>query len=491
MGSKGYTISVATDSRLFEQGVRMGIIKPVEEADDALTDLGKNRGPDQLTDELKDAQRATDKLGDEARQNARQMQADYRRTGQVARDAAEEGGSGWSRATRKASRESGESLREFGSEAKQNIGETFSSFRGDASDFAQIAQDTLGGLASGLEGIPAIAAVAAGAAGLGLVLGAIEDGNVKSEAWKQSVSELAQSLIDTGEDGAPAVDRIVDALKKLATSTDDITLDKLSKLADQAGADFRKLGQTWGGNSSDLRVLWRELDKNKEALLANVQAAQKRGDSDLQQKYLGEANAAITLRDAIGSQIGVATEAEAQTRAYAAAGGPELEAKAQLIQNIDSAYDEAAGAVSDYVNSETGIFDTGKYIEAMQQKAAALDEYKTNLQIASMSLTPEAISYIESQGAEAASTLVSAYVNGTAEQQAQLAGIWSTAGKTSADSYSASLKAGIPTSLPGPTVSPQVDTSAAQVKFSDFIRLNSNRQIPMIVVPTPGRGLTG
>ncbi|WP_313539844.1 hypothetical protein [Leifsonia aquatica] len=464
MASKGYTIAVATDSRLFEQGVRMGIIKPIEDADDALTDLGKNRGPDQLADELKDAQRATDKLGDEARQNARQMQSDYRKTGQVARDAADEGGTGWSSATRKASKESGESIREFGSEAKQNIGETFSSFRGDASDFAQIFQDTLGGLASGLEGIPAIAAVAAGAAGIGLILGAIENGQEQSEAWKQDVADLTQQFIDAGRRGPDAIDAMADKLKELATQTDDagVSLSKLDDLTSRSGTSFEDAAQAYAGNTDALRELVRQGKDRLEQLQREGTATDQNNAKQVEAygKVIDQANAQKELNTYLEQASQKADEAAKNAERYAESGAAGMAAKAEQIRSIDQAYDDAAGAAEDYVDAESGIFDVQKYIDAMTAKAAALDAYKDNFATAALTLSPEAQAFIQSQGEESAAQFTAAYVAAAPDQQQRLNAIWTTAGKTSADSYANSIKSNLPPTVDGPTVViKDVDTS--------------------------------
>ncbi|MFE1663420.1 hypothetical protein [Microbacterium sp. P02] len=93
-----------------------------------------------------------------------------------------------------------DSGREAAGELKQNLGETFASFRGDLEDLPQIAQDTLGGLAGSgaLGGIAGLAATAAGAAGLGLIIGAIQTANEETEMAKGRVADWAQSFIDAG-----------------------------------------------------------------------------------------------------------------------------------------------------------------------------------------------------------------------------------------------------------------------------------------------------
>ena len=130
---------------------------------------------------------------------------------------------------------------------------------------------------------------------------------------------------------------------------------------------------------------------------------------------------------------------------------------------------------------ETGTtFEENAYIKAFEAKAQALADFRTNLQKAAVSLSPEALQFLQQQGTDAASQLVSAYVNGTAAQQAQLNKVWSQAGSASSASYMNSFKGGIPTSIPGPDIVArwQVDRSALDAA----IRAQIGVTVPVKVV---------
>lgn len=186
MANKGHVIPIASDTRQFEQGVRSGIIKPLTDAEDKLEDLGKTRGPDQLERDLKKAQTETEQLKRDTKSTASAIEREYRDGYQGAKRAADEGLGGMR-----------DKASEVGSELRQNLGETFSSFKGDLADLPQIAQDTLGGLAGSgaLGGIAGLAATAAGAAGLGLISAAIqqqaEDAQKLRERLSSAYSEAA------------------------------------------------------------------------------------------------------------------------------------------------------------------------------------------------------------------------------------------------------------------------------------------------------------
>jgi hypothetical protein len=479
MASKGYVVSVATDSRLFEQGVRMGIIKPVEDADEALTDLGKNKGADQLERSLKDAQKTTDKLGDEARKTAQQMQDDYRATARAAKKADDDSSSSFELSTREKRKLSRETIHEIGDEAKQNASETFSSFDGSAQSFVDGIQGTLGGLVGSLGPI-GLAAGAAGALGIGLINGALGKADEDTQQFRQDVADLATDLIETGRDGEHSIGYIVDQLKKMATETDPnaVSLKKIHDQAKQLGVPFKDLAIAYasGGDALDAQI--ESLKK------LSKQTAQSSTDFGNFGSSLSNANnkAVSGIQDqikALEHQRDEQKAAAAEEHDYVATGAADLEAKADLIGKVNEAYDDAAGSVSDYVDAESGVFDTSKYIAAMQQKETALREYQQNLVDFGGSLGPEATGYLESLGADQASTLLEAYKNATADQKTTLQQIWEQAGSDNSGSYVSGFKNGIPTSIDGPTVKVHGDDSDYQAVIA---RIKANP--PKITIPT-------
>lgn len=460
-------------------GITIGVAADTREAAKGATDLAK--GFDQVADTLDDVAKSSTKAGDKLEASMRDAQREtkdtataFKQLAREQRDAASAGGEDFSRVTKKSMKDSSEAVKEFSGEAKQNIGETFSSFRGDASDFAQVAQDTLGGLTSGLEGIPAVAAVAAGAAGIGLILGAMEDGQVKSEAWKQAVADLTQQFIEAGREGPEALEAAIDKLKQLASSTDDagLNLDKLNKLSSRSGDTFEDVARAYAGNTDALK----EIVKAGDARIKQLTDESNRIDTadDAQRKRYGtmidEIQAQSELNNYLDDASKKAEEAAKNAELYAKSGAAEMEAKAEQIRNVDQAYDDAAAAIDDYTNAETGVFDVDKYIAAMTEKAQALDGFKTNMQQAALTLSPEAVTFLQAQGVDAASRLVQSYLKGTQDQQQQLNSVWTTAGKTSADSYTGALKSNLPDSVQGPKIIiDDVDTSRIGGQIQSYL----------------------
>lgn len=461
MASKGYTIAIATDTRLFEQGVRMGIIKPTEDADEALTDLGKNKGPAQLEDGLRDAQRATDKLGDETRQMTEQAQRDYRAMALAEKKSTDDAGSHFELSSREKTKISKETIHEIGNEAKQNAAETFSSFDGSAQSFVDGVQGTLGGLVSSL-GPLGLAAGAAGALGIGLINGALGKADEQTAQFRQDVADLATDLIETGDTGKQSIGYMVDQLKKLATETDPnaVNLKKIHDQAKSLGVPFKDLALAYAHGTD-------AIDSQIEALKKHKAEVDKNGAAyDNFSSAMGGAHSAET--SAIEDQILALkkvkkenTEAAEEARLYGQTGAAAMQqaddAAQTMAEGVQSSLEDAGNSWEDY--TKNGVVNLDQYNAAIEKQARAMTDYESNVVKASSSLSQEALSYIESLGPQAA-PLLQAFVDAPIAEQARTAKNWALLGKTAGTSYTADLKTNIPGSINGPKVKLGVDRAA-------------------------------
>ena len=188
---RAHEIRIASETGAFEKGIKSGVIQPLEDVTDALKTLEKASGKstDGLARELEKAGEKSQELRREIKRTADAIEDDFKKGYKSAGDAADDG-----------FRRMGSSAEEVSSELKQNLGETFSSFRGDLEDLPQIAQDTLGGLAGSgaLGGIPGLVATAAGAAGIGLLIGAFDQAGEAQERLKEKAGEWAEAFIENG-----------------------------------------------------------------------------------------------------------------------------------------------------------------------------------------------------------------------------------------------------------------------------------------------------
>lgn len=192
-------IALASETKAFKQGIETGVIKPLEDAIKSLRDLGDTNGADKLEAQLRDAQKATERLTDETKQAALTIEREYRDAYRKASAAADDGMSRAKSATREVTQEIG-----------SNLGEAVSSIRGDMSDLGQVGQDTLGGLAAtlasgGPAGIAGAAVLAAGAVGLGRVTASLQEQQEEAEKLRERLSE---AYSDAAREGRNYLDTV-------------------------------------------------------------------------------------------------------------------------------------------------------------------------------------------------------------------------------------------------------------------------------------------
>lgn len=187
--AKGYSISIASDTKAFATGVQKGIIEPLEDAADILQDIGSDGGRDlgKLERSMEKAQDETD----EVRKAFSDLQKEIRETGRKSR-------TDFADPVNRSAKDVEDQLDEVTGEAKQNAAEMFSSFDGSFESIADAAQGTLGGLVGNLKGIPAVAVAAAGAAGLGFVTNALIEQQELGEELKQGLSDAYKSAAEEG-----------------------------------------------------------------------------------------------------------------------------------------------------------------------------------------------------------------------------------------------------------------------------------------------------
>lgn len=232
--ARGYEVAVGADGRAFNQALKKDIIKPVEDAARALDELGDagddagreaSRSLGKLEDALKDAQRETVK------------------TERKLEDVGDTGKKGFSRAT--------EATSEFKDEALSNFSEVTSSFDGSMSSVQDLAQGTLGGIAStGLPGVGIAAGIAAIA--VGGIGAAMETVDEKTAALKERANDMASAFIEAGTN-------VLDATAIAAAASDVITdSDKRKEVqayADALGLDFATAARAYVGDANAMAVV--------------------------------------------------------------------------------------------------------------------------------------------------------------------------------------------------------------------------------------------
>lgn len=413
--ARGLNLDIGANTRDFQKGTK-DVETALEKVSDALDDVSR------------DGEKSAEKL----ERSFSEAQRDISRSSQkIATDLKSD--------TRRATAETSADLKEFGNEAKQNLAETLSSFDGTVEGTLAGIQGTLGGVVGGLTGIVPIIAAAAGAAGLGLIMTAFQAGGEEAERMREKVSELAAEFIETGEIGEASLAFIVDGLKEMATSTDEgvTNLAELQRQARGAASGFEAIAQAYAGNLEGLEDLIAAEEERLAVLKKADEEAYARANDQANFDHSKVTNQQKVI-EGLKEQQKVAEEAALAEAAYAASGAAELEAKAARIAMVNDAYDEQAGKIEDFINEESGLFDVSAYLAAMDARAEALRTYQES--VATSGLSSEAISFIESQGSEAAAAFLAGYMSGTPEQKAALNAHWTEAAHENSGSYRATVQ---------------------------------------------------
>lgn len=241
--ARAHEVAIGADARDFDHAIKTDVIKPVDEAakslddlSDAAQDAGRDGARDlgKLEDAIKDVVRESDRAGREVGTNIDKGMSHAKKT-----------------------------TSEFKTEAAANFSEVTSSFDGSMSSIQDLAQGTLGGLASSdLPGVGIAAGIAATAVGLiGSAFQAAED---KRKLLEERANDLAQAYIEAGG-------QVLDALT-VADRTADILTDP------ERRKEAEEFAKTLGG---DLPLAVRALAGDTAALTqvqALAAAAQERNN---------------------------------------------------------------------------------------------------------------------------------------------------------------------------------------------------------------------
>lgn len=462
---KGITLGIAADTRDAAKGIKSGIIDPLEDASDALDDLAKSgaaAGVD-LESTFRDQQRSTERLSDDITD----LNVKIRDSGRSAyRPMADEAD--------RASHRTQEGFDEIKDSARSNAIEVGASFTGGFDQALGGLQGFVAEFAAGFGPAGVLAGVGA-AAVLGTITQSITDGQEAAEAQKAAISSLASEYIETGKVGKRSFDAVTGALTSMATSDGDdviITLQKAWAAARIAGADYSDIVKAIAsGNETEIGRARRAVEQLDGAHRSAANTALSGARAAVQANGR-EAGAVDELRGALAKAENQAEQAGRAQELAAEAGLSKLQLKKSLIEQLETAYDDAAGSADDFINKE-GEFDPSGFIKKVQKVRAELARYKDDL--AESDLSAEAKKFLESQGAETAAAMLRGYQKASPKQRAQLAEIWSTAGDDNATTYDAALGKGLA------KIKPKVDIPKPIVPAPDSSALDRYLQNPQRV----------
>lgn len=512
---KGLTLDIAANTRQFMAGTK-DVEKALDGVASSVDDLASNtaRSADKAADALsdgigdgaKDAGREVDKLGesfDELGDDARKagdkagdklsdgiedgqkdaskalerVEFSFREIASAARDESKKAGDDLGSNVKRGTSEAEEGLHEFRDEANSTAKESAASFDGSAESIVDSFQEIAANAFAGFGPAGAIAGLAI-AAGIGLGVAGIEKNKEKTEELKQVTSDLTDEYIEAGGTGSRSLGGIADAIRNLATETDDgeQSLASLRDTADKTGQPFERLVKAFAGDREELDKLIEASDRHIDSL--GEQATKSyQGAAGFARATSGaekQRDALIELRDQLEDTKATTDDAAEASRLYAEVddGLAEKASRAEdYAETLSSAYADAGSSIDDFVKD--GVFNLDEYNAAMEASAAAINNYQQNVVAASEQLSDDALAYIQSLGPDAAPAL-QAFIDAPLDQKQRTAANWDAIGQTSSSAFKNKMTNDLSGASFASTVKMNPDMSAI------YAELNKQRSISII-----------
>lgn len=378
MMAKIHEIGIGADTRAFEDNIKRGVIRPAEEAEKALQELGDTdaggdaaRDLEKVEDALKrgvidpaeDAEKALKEIGDtDAGTDAardldkledalRDAQKQTERMSESMDDVGDRG--------RRAFDKAGEGAEEFKDEANSTAREAAASFDGSAESIADAFQEVAANAFAGFGPAGAVAGLAA-AAGIGLAVAGFEDVQKAQEKAAELASEWADRFVESGQRVATSAQQSA-AVIDLATDP-----DKYKEATDNAelwGVTVSDAMLAMAGNASAITVVEDALDRKRVATEKDTKAAMEAAEAN------GAALSTLTPQEV---ELNKAEQAwRVHTDAMAAGSRQADDASNSLLALIEKE-NELAVAVDELGNKVVTLPDGHEiFIDAKTGKATA------------------------------------------------------------------------------------------------------------------------
>ncbi len=227
----GISIGIASDTRAFVQGIKSGVLEPLEDAEKALKNVSKagDNAGDDLEKSLRESQKDTKKLGDEFEKLADTIKTESRKAGKDLDRNIKEGTDGGK-----------EGLKDFKDEAASTARESAASFDGSAESIGDAFQEVAANAFGGFGPVGAAAGLAV-AAGVGIGFANIEK---RAEEMESFVSDLFDDMIESGQNYASSefinsqIKEIVqdkEKMKEIDEDSNRLSLESATLIRAQAG----------------------------------------------------------------------------------------------------------------------------------------------------------------------------------------------------------------------------------------------------------------
>lgn len=365
-------------------GVR-GFLKGTKDMEEALQDVS-----DELESTAKEGDKGLEKLSDKLLEAKK------------AADNAAKSGENLGKDFKKGTDEANEGVKDLKQNAESNAKEVTASFDGSVESIV----DGFQGLAAeAFEGFgPAgLVAGAALAAGIGLATAEFQRSEEAAKLAKERIAALGTAFIESGADVAQ-IEAFKEALQGIVTNADDasVKVDDLRKFTEKYGKAVPSVSEfavAYAGNADAIEQVTDKLEKAIEAEKEKNYTTKTGAEQSTKRQDAYQAE--IDKLESIQEETAAAKQIEED---WIASGGAEIQAKADAIDQINAAYDDAVYSVDNFKNAETGIYDLDAYAASIEERARLLEEYQTNL--AKSGLTTEQKAALNEMGVEQANAIL-------------------------------------------------------------------------------------
>ena len=354
-------IALASETKAFKQGIETGVIKPLEDAIKKLRDLGDTDGADQLEAQLRDAQKATERLGDETKITAAQIERDYRDAYRQMKRSAEDA----SDESRRSMGKVGERSAEVGQEVRQNLGEGIANAaRGDFEALSDTIGDTFGGAVAGIGGLGTAALGVAGALGLGAVTAAFQAIQQEQERAAEAAAHWAEAFINAGGEVVGAAQTVAEVT---AIATDPERYKQAQDNARNWGIDVSTAMRAMAGDSTALSIAQegvnqKMVDYNDQASKTSETALNLRNQWEAGKNSLQQLNGDMEAGRTAARNVSDALLAIVSSSSDAAVAVDELGNKVVTLPDgaeimIDAKTGQATQDISRFKGDTDGVID--------------------------------------------------------------------------------------------------------------------------------------
>lgn len=277
--AKGISIGIAGDAKEFASAVQKGVIAPLEDADDAVKDIGRDASRlGELESNMQDAQKATSKYEGEL-QDAIEAQ---KKAARGARDIGDDAKSGF--------HDAGNYSSEFKDEALANFSEVTSSFDGSMTSVVDLAQGTFGGLAS-LGGPVGLALGGLAALVGGVFAGMATSADENSQKAAKSIQDMYDDMVESGQ-AFVSQDFVNQKIQEIIANQSD--LNKVKQDAARAAVSEQTALRAEAGDRDALNTVLESAKAQYDGLRDRIDTVIKNGGK-VSGELSGQASAAHDL----------------------------------------------------------------------------------------------------------------------------------------------------------------------------------------------------